>query len=258
MKPLLRWMLDTVLPPSCLACDAPVEREGQFCLNCFRAANFITEPVCALCGVPMGPGGGGCCAPCLAQPRAFASARAALSYDDTARKLLLPLKYADHTEAVRGLAELMRRPGREMIAACTLIVPVPLHLSRLRGRRFNQAALLAVALARAAARPVDVEALERVRATAPLEGLGLSARAAELSGAIRARAGARLAGQRVLLIDDVMTSGATADECARALLAGGAARVEVLTVARVGLRDLPPPERARAEGMKTAPRLGLA
>ncbi|WP_298284404.1 ComF family protein [Acidocella sp.] len=251
MKPLLRWMLDTVLPPSCLACDAPVEREGQFCLNCFRAACFITAPVCAVCGVPMA--GGGCCPACEAKPRAFASARAALSYDDTARKLLLPLKYADHTEAVRGLAELMRRPGREMIADCTLIVPVPLHVSRLRGRRFNQAALLAVALARAAARPVDVEGLERVRATAPLEGLGLLARAAELSGAIAPRAGARLAAQRVLLVDDVMTSGATADECARALLAGGAARVDVLTVARVGWRELPPPE-----GIKSAPRLGLA
>jgi ComF family protein len=118
-----------------------------------------------------------------------------------------------------------------------LIVPVPLHVAKLRRRRFNQAALLAVALARAAAKPVDVEALERVRATAPLEGLGVTERVAELGGAIKARASAMLAGKRVVLVDDVMTSGATADECARALLAGGAQRVEVLTVARVTARE---------------------
>jgi ComF family protein len=230
-----------MLPPSCLACDTPVERDGQFCLSCFGAVNFITGPVCAVCGVPLGFEHGAhetqLCQSCTERPRAFTGARAALRYDDTARKMLLPLKYADHTEAVRGLAELMRRPGREMIAACNLIVPVPLHVAKLRRRRFNQAALLAVALARAAAKPVDVEALERVRATAPLEGLGVTERVAELGGAIKARASAMLAGKRVVLVDDVMTSGATADECARALLAGGAQRVEVLTVARVTARE---------------------
>jgi ComF family protein len=237
MKPLLRWMLDTLLPPSCLACDAPVEKAGQFCLLCFRPANFITAPFCACCGVPLpfAEAGGAeqKCSTCMAHPPLFTQARAALRYDDTAKRMILPLKYADHTEAVNGLAGLMRRPGEALLQAANLVVPVPLHISRLRARKFNQAALLAIQLARLTGRPLGVDALVRIRATAPLEGLGRAARQAELADAIVLRPGVEVAGKRVLVVDDVMTSGATANACAAALHAGGARQVDVLTAARV-------------------------
>ncbi|WP_297491071.1 ComF family protein [Acidocella sp.] len=237
MKPLFRWLLDTVLPPSCLACDTPVEKEGQFCVTCFKSANFVSAPLCRCCGVPLpyAEAGGGVrkCPSCIATAPAFTQARAALRYDETAKRMILPLKYADHTEAVKGLAELMRRPGEPLLQAANLLVPVPLHATRLRARRFNQAALLAIQLARLTGRPVGVDLLVRRRETMPLEGLDLAARRAELEGAIAMRPDGDVRGKRVLLIDDVMTSGTTANECARVMLEAGARRVDVLTAARV-------------------------
>lgn len=237
MKPLLRWILDTVLPPACLACDTPVEKEGQFCAACFKAANFVSAPFCSCCGVPLPYAEAGVgrlkCAPCIEAAPAFTQARAALRYDETAKRMILTLKYADQTEAVNGLAELMRRPGEPLLQAANILVPVPLHPSRLRARRYNQAALLAIQLARLTGRPLGLDTLVRSRATAPLEGLDRAARRAELEGSIAVRPEAQVRDKRVLLIDDVMTSGATAHECARVLLAAGARRVDVLTAARV-------------------------
>jgi len=239
LRPIGRFVLDTLLPPSCLACDAPVDADGQFCLPCFRQASFISAPFCAQCGVPLAyaaaAGDDGRCATCLAAPPPFGQARAALRYDDISKRLILPFKYADRTEAARGLAVLMARAGRDLLAAADVLVPVPLHPSRLRQRRYNQSALLAAALGRLAGVKVCRDALCRMRATAPLAGLGLSARQAELENAIGLRPSRRtgLAGQAVLLIDDVMTSGTTASACAGALLAAGVTQVNVLTAARV-------------------------
>ncbi len=237
MKTLMRRVLDTLLPPNCLACDTPVEDDGQFCLSCFRGANFVSAPMCAQCGVPLpygaAAGAEGKCGRCEAVPPAFAQARAALRYDETAKKLILPFKYADRTESARGLARLMRRPGADMLAAADVLVPVPLHKARLRGRRYNQAALLALELARLTRRPCVPDALVRQKHTAPLERMSLVQRQAELHEAIRLRPGFAVAGKYVLLIDDVMTSGTTANACAHALLAAGAKRVDVLTAARV-------------------------
>jgi ComF family protein len=173
------------------------------------------------------------CAPCVEVAPAFTQARAALRYDETAKRMILPLKYADHTEAVKGLAELMRRPGEPLLQAANVLVPVPLHANKLRARRFNQAALLAIELSRLTGRPLGLDKLIRSRETAPLEGLDLAARRAELEGAIVMRPRANVVDKRVLLIDDVMTSGTTANECARVLLEAGARRVDVLTAARV-------------------------
>ncbi len=234
MKPLFRWILDSVLPPSCLACSETVDAEGQFCAKCFSKAEFITTPLCERCGVPF-PFAleGGVCASCAASPPAYDRARAALRYDDTARRMLLPLKYGDQSEAAQGLARLMRRPGEAMLQAADLLVPVPLHPARLRRRRYNQAAQLAIGLARLTGRPLALDALTRARPTRELEGLGMAERQAELADAIHAHPATRLAGKRVLLVDDVMTTGATAHQCALALRAAGAAAVQVLTVARV-------------------------
>ena len=237
MKPLFRWVLDSVLPPSCLVCDEAVEAEGQLCVNCFRTANFVTAPLCACCGVPLPFAVPDMeeqhCEACTAAPPAFAVARAALRYDDVAKKMILPLKYGDQSEAASGLARLMRRPGEAMLQAANLLVPVPLHAARLRQRRYNQAAVLAIALARLTGRPLGLDVLRRWRATRRLEGLSAAERREELTDAISLRRDAEVVGKRVLLVDDVMTTGATAHQCALALREAGAARVDVLTVARV-------------------------
>jgi ComF family protein len=154
-------------------------------------------------------------------------------YDEVAQRLILPFKYADRTEAARGIARLMQRPGAELLAAADVLVPVPLHKTRLRTRRYNQAALLARELARRTARLCIPDALIRRRATAPLAGMDLAARRAEMQDAIRIRPGFVANSKHVLLIDDVMTSGTTANACALALLEAGAAQVDVLTAARV-------------------------
>jgi ComF family protein len=237
MKTFLAQLLDTLLPPSCLACDAPVPLDGQFCAACFRRVNFLSAPFCDACGVPLpyaaAAGTDGRCRRCELSPPVFTQARAALRYDDVARALIMPFKYADRTDTARGIARLMLRPGHDPLARADLLVPVPLHPARLRWRRYNQAALLASELARLTRRTCVLDALCREKATAPLERLGLAGRQAELQDAIVPRTGFTATNRTVLLIDDVMTSGTTANACAAALRAAGAARVDVLTAARV-------------------------
>lgn len=240
-----RAALDVLLPPRCLACDAGVDRPGALCAACFRSMSFVSAPFCAACGVPFAHRGqgsaAGLCPGCAARRPAFDRARAALRYDDAAKRVLLPFKHADRTEAALPLARLMHRAGAALLADADLIAPVPLHRWRLLKRRYNQAALLAGALGRLAGRPVVQDLLRRTRATAPLGDLTAAARAELVAGAIAIRPGrrARVAGRRVLLVDDVMTSGATACACAEALLAAGASAVDVLVAARVPHPGLP-------------------
>ncbi len=231
--------LDLVLPPQCAACDAPVGTPGQLCATCFGTATLLAGPCCAHCGTPVDPDWSGlACLDCATQPPPWRHARAALRYDALARRLILPLKYADRPELARALAIHMVRAGAALLRETDLLVPVPLHRRRLYARRYNQAALLAHECGRLAGRPTLLDALCRVRATQPLHEKGPAARRAELRGAIQAnpRRLAQLWGRRVLLVDDVLTSGATARACAEALLVAGAAQVDLLVAART-VRD---------------------
>jgi ComF family protein len=231
--------LDLLLPPHCLTCDQPVAAPGQLCPACFGKTHLITAPYCVRCGVPFEAadlgGTTGECMHCRIDPPPWGTARAALRYDDQTRRILLPFKYGDRVEIARALAPLMARAGAELLREADWVVPVPLHRRRLIARRYNQAALLARAVARIAGRKPLLDALQRVRWTRPLAEMSPARRKAEVDAAIRVRPNRRLAIEdaRVLLIDDVLTSGATARSCVGALLGCGAARVDVLAAARV-------------------------
>ena len=213
--------------------------QGQLCVDCFRLTGFITEPCCARCGVPFASAAQGgpdrLCATCREAPPVFERARAALRYDAQSRRLLLPFKHADRTEIARTLVPQMARAGAMLLRQADVLVPVPLHRRRLFVRRYNQAAILAQGLARMSRKPTVPDALVRRRATASLGAKSATERTTEVADAFAVRGSrvVRLAGRRVLLIDDVMTSGATANACALALLAAGAAAVDVLVAARV-------------------------
>ncbi|HQT76929.1 MAG TPA: double zinc ribbon domain-containing protein [Rhodopila sp.] len=228
-----------MLPPTCPTCEGYVAEQGQLCAACFARTSFISPPCCGCCGVPFASDAQaedrGLCPACLDRPPLFRQARAALRYDAQARRLILPLKHADRQELVPVLAPMMARAGAALLARADILVPVPLHRSRLRERKYNQSALLAKAIGRLAGVAVLPDGLQRVRRTAPLDDKSPRERALEVAGSIVVRPGraARFAGTSVLLVDDVMTSGATANACAAALLSAGATAVDVLTAARV-------------------------
>ncbi len=234
-----RATLDFLLPPHCPTCDAQVPVQGTFCATCFAKLNFITPPLCRSCGLPFASaaqgGIAGVCLTCMAHPPNWLEARAALTYDEAARRLILPLKHTDRQDLAQVLATQMARAGRTLLARADILVPVPLHRWRLFRRGFNQAAVLARVLSAQTRVPAILDAIRRPRHTPALGPLSASERAGTLQGAftIRAARVPALRGKRVCLVDDVMTSGATANACAETLLHAGCAAVDVLVAARV-------------------------
>lgn len=239
----VRWLgsvVDLMLPPRCILCTRTVDATGTLCAECWRGINFLAEPCCSCCGLPFPYDAGSevLCAGCLAHPPRFDRARSVMTYDDHSRRLVLALKHADRLHGVPAFGLWLARAGAALLAEADLIVPVPLHWTRLWRRRYNQSALLAHATAAAVKRQdhvaplVDPDVLIRRRRT-PSQGRRTRAqRADNMRGAFRLRAGAQIEGKRIVLIDDVLTSGATVEECAKVLRRAGAASIDVLTLAR--------------------------
>jgi len=227
---------DVALPQLCPSCREPVDGAG-LCPACWSKLSFIAPPYCQRLGIPFAfdSGAGLLSMEAIADPPAYNRARAAVRYDDVARKLVHALKYGDRLDLAPTMGRWMARAGGELLADADALVPVPLHWRRQWARRFNQAALLAQIIARTNGRVVAHGALKRVKATPQQVGLDKSERAHNVQGAFRVPAAGRaeVAGRKLLLIDDVLTSGATIDACTRALLRVGATSVDVLVFARV-------------------------
>jgi ComF family protein len=236
LRAIMRFTRDAALPPLCLSCRELVGSDG-LCPTCWSKLSFITRPYCERLGIPFvyDPGPGILSMQAIADPPAYRRARAAVRYDDVARTLVHAFKYGDRLDLGPTLGRWMAAAGRELTAEADALIPVPLHWRRLWARRFNQSALLAKIIGTASGVPVVTGALKRVKATRQQVGLTASERARNVQGAFRVPPSARadIVGRRVLLVDDVLTSGATLDACARVLLRAGAADVDVLVFARV-------------------------
>ncbi len=234
----LRAATDLVYPPLCTACGVRVDEAHALCARCWSKISFLDGPCCAGCGLPfeIDPGEGTLCAACYAKPRHFDSARALFSYDEGSKGLILAFKYSDRLDHAPAFARWLGRAGQELFLGTDIVTPVPLHRWRLWKRRYNQSAILAQKLATMASVPCEPQLLERRRAT-PSQGSMPSAKARRRNvfGAFRVSQGFEDAvrGRSILLVDDVFTTGATLDACAKALKRAGASRVNVLTLARV-------------------------
>ena len=242
MRPALqavRVSLDVLLPPQCLACDALVSTPGTLCHACWDGAVFVSAPLCAACGTPFefDHGPDALCGACLRDRPRIERARAVFIYNDVRRNLATGLKYRDRTHAAPALGGWLARAGRELLANADLIAPVPLHRGRLWRRRFNQSALLAQAIVKnTGGEPaLSLDLLSRTRATPSQGGLNAAERRRNVRGAfsLNTRHRQAVVGARILLVDDVFTTGATLDACAAALLGSGAAAVDALVLARV-------------------------
>ena len=231
------WALDTVLPPQCLISGQPVDAQGQILPKYWQRIQFIGDPKCDVCGVPFpfDPGRDVLCTKCLSDRPVYDRARAAFVYDDASRSLVLGLKYGDRSDGVRSYGRWMARAGADFGQGNDWIVPVPLHAARLHARRFNQSGLLGGALAKEMGLPFIPDGLKRRRRTPSQKGRDLKARQRNVRGAFEVsdRWASAVQGTSVLLVDDVLTTGATVDACATALKQAGAAHVNVLTLARV-------------------------
>ncbi|MGE0109014.1 MAG: ComF family protein [Bdellovibrionales bacterium] len=234
---IINPIMDFLLPPLCLNCDSPVAAHQSLCPDCWKQLHFIAPPFCACCGASfdLPVEAGTLCAACLDRLPSYDAARSVFMYDDVSKGLILRLKHADQLHPVPALAAWLIKVGGEFWGQADMMVPVPLHRWRLLKRRYNQAALLARAVARQIKIPVSYDVLQRIRATDSQGHKNRQERYDNLRGAFAVKNSAAVKGRKIVLIDDVLTTGATVDTCARLLKEAGAAQVFVVTLARTRL-----------------------
>lgn len=253
LRGVMKDALRLLYPPQCLGCGAGVGEEGALCPDCWREARFITGPACHRCGAPMPGDGHGeamggddlpgdhalICDDCLAIARPWRQGRAAMVYGGTGRSLVLAFKHGDRPDLAPALAGWLSRAAAPLIRPDMLVVPVPIHWRRLLKRKYNQAELLAVHLAALRRLEHEPDLLRRTRSTGGQDHRGVSDRFENVAGAIEVnpRHMRRMQGRAILLVDDVMTSGATLAACADALRAGGSGPISVAVLARAVRND---------------------
>jgi ComF family protein len=233
---MLARALDLFFPPQCLNCETLVPTHGTLCLSCWQQVQFIADPMCGRCGLPFEytMGEHALCGECMRAEPSFSRARSAFRYDEHSKSLILKLKYHDQLQLAPIYGTWLAKAGKELVAASDVVVPVPMHYFRFISRRYNQSALLAKSLAKHAGLSYVPDGLKRIRRTPPQAGLTRAQRIDNVKGAFAThpRHTSSLKGKSILLVDDVMTTGATLEQCAKALLKSGAQSVNVLTLAR--------------------------
>lgn len=235
---ILQQILDLILPPRCLKCGKVLHDGDGLCPECFNELTFISQPYCSKCGQPFEKAPQNrkmLCGHCLQDKKSvFRMSRAAFRYDDVSKPLILAFKFYDKTESAKLFARWMKNAGKDIFAeGIDVIVPIPLHYTRLIKRRYNQAGLLAKELSKITGYHVDYDSVVRHKRTRPQVEFSGHARVKNVKDAFSVKHLEHIKGQRILLVDDVMTTGSTLRECAAALKAAGAKSVDTLTVARV-------------------------
>lgn len=229
-------IIDLILPPRCLICGKVINNDNSLCPDCFKNINFIIKPYCICCGKPLSYGEAQSlkCPTCLNKKTLFRFCRSAVKYDDASKKLILDFKFLDHLENKKLLSNWLLMAGKDIFdAGIDLIVPVPLHFTRLLKRKYNQSAVIANQLSKLSQIPADYTSLKKIKRTAPQISCNGKQRLNNVKKAFCVINAEKIKGKRIVLIDDVYTTGSTLKECAKALKKAGAKSVDALTIARV-------------------------